>query len=83
MTRKRFIKLLMSQGVSRNNAVTIAYCWNLRGVPYERAYRNFLLNHSVKKAFSRLGEAICKVGVSQKELSKSLLKLSTEMAGEE
>ena len=38
MTRKRFIKLLMSYGISRNEAVAIAADYNSRNVPYETAY---------------------------------------------
>lgn len=38
MTRKRFIKLLMSHGISRNKAVKIAADYNSRNVPYETAY---------------------------------------------
>lgn len=40
MTRKRFIKLLMSYGNSRNKAVKIAADYNSRNVPYKRAYEN-------------------------------------------
>ena len=38
MTRKRFIKLLMSKGYSRNEAVKIAADYNSRNIPYETAY---------------------------------------------
>ena len=38
MTRKRFIKLLMSHDISRNEAVKIAADYNSRNVPYETAY---------------------------------------------
>lgn len=38
MTRKRFIKLLMSHGISRNKAVKIAADYNSRNIPYETAY---------------------------------------------
>lgn len=40
MTRKRFIKLLMSYGTSRNEAVKIAEDYNSRNVPYKTAYAN-------------------------------------------
>lgn len=39
MTRKRFIKLLMSHGISRNKAVEIAADYNSRNVPYKKAYK--------------------------------------------
>ena len=38
MTRKRFIKLLMSHGISRNEAVKIAADYNSRNIPYDTAY---------------------------------------------
>lgn len=47
MSRKRFIKLLMSHGISRNKAVELANYYNRRNIPYERAYK--------KVEFNRLG----------------------------
>lgn len=38
MTRKRFVKLLMSKGCSRNQAVEIAAYYNYSNIPYKRAY---------------------------------------------
>ena len=38
MTRKHFIKLLMSKGFSRNEAQHKADYYNSRNIPYERAY---------------------------------------------
>ena len=38
MTRKRFIKLLMSHDISRNEAVEIAADYNSRNIPYATAY---------------------------------------------
>ena len=38
MTRKRFIKLLMSHGISRNKAVKIAAEYNSQNIPYDTAY---------------------------------------------
>lgn len=38
MTRKRFIKLLMSKGYSRNNAINIANHVPTSGITYERMY---------------------------------------------
>ena len=38
MTRKRFVKLLMSKGCSRNQAVEIAAYYNYNNVPYKTAY---------------------------------------------
>lgn len=38
MTRKRFIKLLMSQGKPRNEAVQLAQCVTRTGYSYQQAY---------------------------------------------
>ena len=38
MTRKRFVKLLMSKGCSRNQAVARAEFYNYNHVPYKTAY---------------------------------------------
>ena len=42
MSRKRFIKLLMSHGISRNKAVELANYYNRRNIPYERAYKRLI-----------------------------------------
>lgn len=55
MTRKRFIKLLMSKGVQRNKAQEIAALYNSRNIPYAKAYKIYLLSNSAKKAFEALG----------------------------
>ena len=41
MTKKRFIKLLMSQGIQRNSARAIAKSYNDRKIPYKIAYRPY------------------------------------------
>lgn len=56
MTKKRFIKLLMSKGIQRNEAQKIAARYNLRNIPYEKAYSDFLLKNGVSLAFKRLGQ---------------------------
>lgn len=42
MTRKRLIKLLMSHGISRNEAVKIAAEYNSLNIPYETAYVTYV-----------------------------------------
>lgn len=42
MTRKRFIKLLMSYGIPRNKAVEYANYYNRRNISYERAYKSLI-----------------------------------------
>ena len=40
MTRKRFVKLVMALGNSRNRANALAYACRVAGVPYEKYYRH-------------------------------------------
>lgn len=49
MTRKRFIKLLMSHGESLHSARAIAFLYNSSKTSYKEAYRNYLLRKSIKK----------------------------------
>lgn len=64
MTRKRFIKLLMSNGEQRNKAQAIAMLYNVSKISYKRAYSDYLLKSGVKKSFVRLGEACRKASES-------------------
>ena len=53
MSRKRFIKLLMSYGISRNKAVKMAADYNSRNVPYEIAYKRTIfvrLDYKIKRS---------------------------------
>ena len=54
MTRKRFIKLLMSKGIQRNAAQEIAARYNSRNIPYAKAYKIFLISDSAKKGVAAL-----------------------------
>lgn len=42
-SRKRFIKLLMSKGISRNEAESVARVARIAGVPYEELWRSYFL----------------------------------------
>jgi hypothetical protein len=53
MTRKRFVKLLMSHGEKPRDARAIAFKYNARGVPYKEAYRDYRLRR-VSRSFVRL-----------------------------
>lgn len=62
MTRKRFIKLLMSYRIPRNHAVKIAADYNSRNIPYEIAlvnYRSLLFSRLV---YLREHSALYKLG---------------------
>jgi len=41
-TRKRFIKFLMANKISRNDAVKIADNYRAKGVPYSRAFIHYV-----------------------------------------
>lgn len=59
MTRKRFIKLLMSEGYSRNEAVDYACTFRRSGLSYSRMYIEWLANRDdpgFSAAFARLME---------------------------
>ena len=71
MTRKRFIKLMMSYGISRNEAVKIAADYNSRNVPYETAYKKEAL-HRLDLTFKRLGKSFASVTAAFKGLSTAM-----------
>lgn len=43
MTRKRFIKLLMSHGETLHSARAIAFLCNVKNMPYKKAYSDYLI----------------------------------------
>ena len=55
MSKKRFIKLLMSQGIQRNSARKIAKKYNDRKIPYKIAY---VFPYGLGKATKTLAKAI-------------------------
>ena len=60
MTRKRFIKLLMSEGLSRNEAVDYACTFRRSGLSYSRMYIEWLINRddpAFSAALTQLMEA--------------------------
>lgn len=67
MTRKRFIKLVMSKGKQRNEANKIANLYNARKIPYSRAYISF----QVANNFAEISKAAKKIPTVCKELAKS------------
>ncbi len=56
MTRKRFIKLLMAHGYSRNQAVIMAEYYRSRNIPYNEAYATPLLSN--RRAIRRFNKAM-------------------------
>ena len=69
MSKKRFIKLLMSKGIQRNEAQEIAARYNSRNIPYEKAYTDFLLKNGVIFAFKSLGQHFAKFNTALKNFS--------------
>ena len=72
MTRKRFIKLLMSHGISRNKAVEIAADYNSRNVPYERAYSRIASSRGIISAFRNSGKQFKAAGAAFGSLSYAM-----------
>ncbi len=75
MTRKRFVKQLMSVGMQRNEANEIALCCNLKGVPYQKALTCEIPKYNlreVSKAFSLFTSSIKQVTESFKKMAEVL-----------
>ena len=68
MTKKRFVKLIMSQGIQRNEANKIAESYNSRGFSYMSAYRNFLIKTSLRESFEIFGEVVHKAAENIRSL---------------
>ena len=79
MTKKRFIKLLMSHGESIHSARVIAFLYNANNIPYKKAYYEYLIRCGLKNAFSQLTKTMVKLGESFKTIGKSLEKLTEVM----
>ncbi len=80
MTRKRFIKLLMSWGESKRRAQTIAYLYHLRGEPYKSAYADYVLKKSLRVCCERLGNAFRKHGLAINGLTAAVKLLALNYA---
>lgn len=63
MTKKRFIKLLMSHGEQINQARSIAFHYNAQRKPYAKAYSDYMFKYVARK-FNSLGVACAKVSES-------------------
>ena len=71
MTRKKFIKKLMAEGFSRNEANKIAIKSRESGLPYQKYYK-------CECQWLKLSVAMKKAGNSLKKVSKSINKLANE-----
>ena len=73
MTRKRFVKLLMSKGYSRNEAQQKAVHFNSRHIPYKRAYSLYRFKGFTKniiEAMSKIATASVVATTSLKEFAE-------------
>ena len=76
MTRKRFIKLLISRGERPREAIAIALRYNARGVPYKEAWHDYLLKNAILTAFARFERTAKVFSTSLAKTAKSFEKLS-------
>lgn len=75
MTRKRFIKLLMSHGISRNEAVKIAADYNSRNIPYKTAYVKEVARKTKPRILidtEKFAKAVTAANVALKEFSSAV-----------
>lgn len=81
MTRKRFIKLLMSQGKSRNEAVKLAQRVTETGYSYQRVYDG-LFNPPVWDSLTdflhRMADAFMELGKAAVVAVQTLTQVMTE-----
>lgn len=70
MTKKRFIKLLMSTGVQRNKARQMALSYNSQNIPYANAL-DFYVSTTVSGVFRALGEALEGVTIAMSKVVQS------------
>lgn len=79
MSKKRFIKLLMSHGEQIHRARAIAFLYNARNMPYKEAYSDYLVKIRMRPVFAQLVEAANKAGESIKAMAISLKKFTEVM----
>lgn len=79
MSKKRFIKLLMSHGEQIHQARAIAFLYNARNIPYKEAYSDYLVKIAMRRAFVQLVEAANTAGKNIKAMAISLGKLTEAM----
>lgn len=74
MTRKRFVKLVMSHGKSRNEAQTIALLARVSGKSYSKAYNEGTLPNPFAEAAKGLMKIMMPFGTALTEMFESYLK---------
>lgn len=74
MTRKRFCKLLMARGYSRNEVNRMAASYNLLGWTYADAYESRVKWDNLKNAIDKVSAACCEVGKAIMSAAESIVK---------
>lgn len=78
MTKKRFIKLLMSNGVQRNGAYELAVLYNIKGYSYKRAFRNFRIILRLKRSFVMLADSAKRATRAFDEMTSAMKGIKNE-----
>ena len=81
MTRKRFVKLLMSHGETPKSARTIALLYQSNKMPYKKAYSDYLFKTSFKRAMSRMAMSAAEATKSIKKVAEACKKMATSLRG--
>lgn len=82
MTRKRFIKLMMSYGVSRNESTEFAAFVRETYGTYKEAYtenKRRLEDFRIEKNIDRIIEAMAKAGVTFSEAAEAMMRLAASV----
>lgn len=78
MSRKRFIKLLMAEGISRNQAVQMAMRARIEGIPYKRAASPIRIGYRERTAIMMIAKAFLKTGFAAEECARQIRLLCEE-----
>lgn len=79
MTRKRFIKLLMSHGETLYSARTIAFMYNATNTPYKEAYLDYLTKTKLKRLARKLSLAFEGLGSNIQSVVQAFNRLAFSM----
>ncbi len=72
MTRKRFVKLMMAEGHSRNSANVLARQVGKKGISYQRGYLALVAWSKIEK---KLKEALVPVTEAARKMSQAFAKV--------
>lgn len=72
MTRKCFVKMMMSYGYSRNEAVFLAACTNAKGITYSDEYKRELPFLRLKKSINTITAAFNQIVNSAEQFGRAI-----------